>query len=113
MTTMSAPAAAVQLENRARRYYTADRPEIVELVQPIAAACSKSAAAAGIWEPRFAYGHWVAGVELSPEMAEEARHRVDHVVCGDIETLSLPWSDGSFDAIICADVSSTSSIPGR
>ncbi len=49
-------------------------------------------------------GCFVAGVELVPEAAEEARRHLDQVVTTDVETDHLPFPLGSFDAVIFADV---------
>lgn len=102
---MSHPATSVQLSDRARRYYTADRPEIVALVPSghrrvleIGCGCGNLGATLR------ARGHYVAGLELSPDMAAEAREHLDEVVCGDVETLQLPWTEQAFDVVICADV---------
>jgi 2-polyprenyl-3-methyl-5-hydroxy-6-metoxy-1,4-benzoquinol methylase len=49
----------------------------------------------------------VVGIELDPVAATSAEQKLDHVVCGDIETLTLhkPWfAEESFDYIICGDV---------
>jgi 2-polyprenyl-3-methyl-5-hydroxy-6-metoxy-1,4-benzoquinol methylase len=46
----------------------------------------------------------VVGVEIVPEIAKKAEQRLDKVFSGDIETLELPFADGFFDTIICADV---------
>ncbi|MCK5831942.1 MAG: class I SAM-dependent methyltransferase [Methylococcales bacterium] len=49
----------------------------------------------------------VVGIELIPEAADQAKNKLDHVVCGDIESLALqePWfSEESFDYILCGDV---------
>jgi SAM-dependent methyltransferase len=49
-------------------------------------------------------GHYVAGIELVPAAAERARTILDQVACFDLETDPPPFSPGSFDAIILADV---------
>lgn len=49
-------------------------------------------------------GGEVAGVELVQEAAEEAKKRLDQVVCANIETETLPFSPGSFDSIVFGDV---------
>ena len=38
------------------------------------------------------------------QAAKEAADHLDDVVCGDVETIELPWPDASFDAILCGDV---------
>lgn len=46
----------------------------------------------------------VTGIELTPENAAIAEKTLDCVLCGDIETMELPFEPGAFDTIICADV---------
>lgn len=47
---------------------------------------------------------WTAGVEKVVEVATKARKRVDVLVEGDIESMTLPFPKRSFDAILCLDV---------
>jgi SAM-dependent methyltransferase len=49
---------------------------------------------------------WVVGVELSDEVAETARARseVDQVLTGNVETMTLPFEEASFDLIITGHV---------
>jgi SAM-dependent methyltransferase len=47
---------------------------------------------------------WAGGVELIASAAEVARKRLDSVVEGNIEDITLPFEEGSFDAILCLDV---------
>ena len=49
-------------------------------------------------------GARVAGIELDPAAAEEAREVCSEVVVGDVESVDLPWAPGSFDAVVCGDV---------
>lgn len=44
------------------------------------------------------------GIELFADSADAARSKVDHVLCGDFETLPLPESFSGFDVILCLDV---------
>jgi len=46
----------------------------------------------------------VVGIECDPAQAARARERLDQVLVGDAETLTLPFPPGVFDCIICADV---------
>jgi SAM-dependent methyltransferase len=43
-------------------------------------------------------------VELLPDAAAAARERITEVVVGDVEELELPWTEGSFDALILSEV---------
>src|SRR5258708_3485769 len=47
---------------------------------------------------------WVAGVEIFPEAAADARDVVDELVVGEVETLDLPFERQSFDVILLGDV---------
>ena len=49
-------------------------------------------------------GVFVAGVEIDPRAAAEARKVLDDVVEGDIEVLDLPYKNKNFDCILFADV---------
>ncbi len=46
----------------------------------------------------------VVGVELAPEAAAKAEDVLDHVLVGSIEDIALPYAEGYFDCIVCADV---------
>jgi tetratricopeptide (TPR) repeat protein len=46
----------------------------------------------------------VAGIELNANAANAAKDVLDDVVHGDIEKITLPYSDNSFDCILFADV---------
>jgi len=46
----------------------------------------------------------VIGVELVPEKAKIAAHKLDKVYCDNIELMELPFEPGSFDTIVCSDV---------
>ncbi len=45
----------------------------------------------------------VHGVELMPDVAERARARLDSVLTGDLETLTLPFQPGYFDYLLALD----------
>lgn len=49
-------------------------------------------------------GARVLGLERDPAAAAEARAVCAEVVVGDLESVELPWSPGSFDAVVCGDV---------
>jgi 2-polyprenyl-3-methyl-5-hydroxy-6-metoxy-1,4-benzoquinol methylase len=44
------------------------------------------------------------GIEIVFEAAEKAMCRLSEVLAGDIETLSLPWRDHTFDVLILSEV---------
>lgn len=46
----------------------------------------------------------IAGVELYPAAAAQARAVMDEVVVGDVETMELPFAEASFDALILSEV---------
>jgi len=47
---------------------------------------------------------WAGGVEFVPEVAEQARARLDRVWTGDIERMDLDIPEESLDVILCLDV---------
>lgn len=46
----------------------------------------------------------VVGIELNPEMAQQAQTMLDRVIFGDVQQMNLPVEPNYFDCIICADV---------
>lgn len=46
----------------------------------------------------------VVGVEFDPAAAEEARSVCTDVFVGDVETMELPFEEGSFDVVLCGDL---------
>lgn len=47
---------------------------------------------------------WAGGVELVSSAAAIARTKLDQLIEGNIETMALPFEDGSLDAILCLDI---------
>ena len=47
---------------------------------------------------------WVGGVEISPDIAQQARQIVDEVYVENIEHMDLPITKDSLDLILCLDV---------
>jgi 2-polyprenyl-3-methyl-5-hydroxy-6-metoxy-1,4-benzoquinol methylase len=97
--------AAVQAGHRLAGYYGDPRPEIAALVPPagrrvLDVGCG-SGALGLLLKSR---GHVVTGLELVPDAAEHARRYLDHVTVADVETGGFPFSPGSFDVVILADV---------
>lgn len=54
--------------------------------------------------PLVASGCTVVGLELDPDAAEAAREVCTGVLVGDVETMELPFEQGSFDVVLCGDV---------
>lgn len=46
----------------------------------------------------------VVGIEVQPHACEEASKRLDKVIMGNVQDLTLPYKDGYFDCIIYADI---------
>lgn len=46
----------------------------------------------------------VVGIEMNPEMAQQAQPILDQVIIGDVQQIELPFDKQYFDCIICADV---------
>ena len=46
----------------------------------------------------------VVGIEMNPEMAQQAQTILDQVIIGDVQKIDLPYGQNYFDCIICADV---------
>ncbi|MEX2015519.1 MAG: glycosyltransferase [Candidatus Hydrogenedentales bacterium] len=46
----------------------------------------------------------VVGIEVVAQAAELARRHLDDVLCMNLETTELPFSDGHFDCVVCGDV---------
>lgn len=94
-------------DNSADSYYALVRNDVLALLPPntrclLDVGCSNGATAATAKEK---HGVEIAvGIELFPEAAAIARTRLDTVIEGNIEEMNLPFDDGYFDAIFCADV---------
>jgi len=54
--------------------------------------------------PLVERGCVVIGVERDPAAAEVARAVCEDVLVGDVETMELPFEDGSFDVALCGDL---------
>jgi GT2 family glycosyltransferase/2-polyprenyl-3-methyl-5-hydroxy-6-metoxy-1,4-benzoquinol methylase len=93
-------------------YYHFPRPELVELV-PLSAkrildvGCAAGKMGEALKQRAEALGMGemeVIGIEIVPEVVQEARSRLNHVIVGDVETVELPFSEGEFDALVFGDV---------
>lgn len=87
-------------------YYHFARPELVALVPEEAKRVLDVGCAAGMMgaalKERGAVE--VIGVEINPAVAREAANRLDRVIVGDVEAVTLPYPEGYFDAIVLGDV---------
>ncbi|MCX8051978.1 MAG: class I SAM-dependent methyltransferase [Chlorobi bacterium] len=91
----------------AANYYHLIRHDLVEFVPPrvrrlLDLGCGAGCTAEYLKRTRGI--ETVVGVEYVPDVAAEAAARLDCVHTGDIEQMELPYPDGYFDCILCADV---------
>jgi 2-polyprenyl-3-methyl-5-hydroxy-6-metoxy-1,4-benzoquinol methylase len=87
-------------------YYQSVRTDIAELLpdrvcRMLEIGCGTGNTSAWI---KSKTGCWTAGVELFPSVGHEAEQKLDSVLIGDIQTISLPFETGTFDLILCLDV---------
>jgi 2-polyprenyl-3-methyl-5-hydroxy-6-metoxy-1,4-benzoquinol methylase len=54
--------------------------------------------------PLVERGCVVVGLERDAAAAEVAREVCEDVLVGDVETMELPFADGSFDVVLCGDL---------
>lgn len=93
-------------KNKPDIYFESLNTSILNRVKPHVAnvldiGCAKGYLGAAIRQKGVAS---VYGIELFPEAAKEAEKKLNHVLCGDIETMDLPYKQGFFDHIIFGDV---------
>src|SRR5262245_34934770 len=97
--------AAAQARPRPTGYYDQARPDVAALVPETHRRVLDVGCGAGaLGRLLKGRGHQVNGLELLPASAARARHHLDAVVVGDVETLGFPFAPGAFDAVIFADV---------
>ncbi len=87
-------------------YYSLLRPEIIAMIPEgcssvLDVGCGTGALGRRLKEKGISE---VCGIELSPAAASEAMQVLDRVVEGNVELLDLPFEEGYFDCIVCADV---------
>jgi SAM-dependent methyltransferase len=98
-------AAQAQAGERPANYYSSSRADLASLVPSTAWRVLEVGCGTGqLGRLLRQRGHHVSGIELMSQAAEEAADHLDDVVCGDVETIELPWPDASLDAILCGDV---------
>lgn len=92
-----------------KKYYSHERPELVELIAEHApcvldVGCGAGAMSAAIKRDRRVAEIW--GIEVVESVAAEARNNpaIDHVLCGDIAQLLPELPDGQFSHIVAGDV---------
>lgn len=89
-------------------YYEGANHKLLALVPPTATrildiGCAKGHLGAAIKAKNPNATVW--GIELVPEVAREAKTRLDHVLVGDIEKMDpLPLPEGHFECVTCGDV---------
>lgn len=87
-------------------YYADPRPDIQAVMAPrgrsvLDVGCGEGALAVELKRAGAAY---VAGVELASRAAAQARGVLDHLVEGDVLDCPLPFTRGTFDYLVFADV---------
>jgi 2-polyprenyl-3-methyl-5-hydroxy-6-metoxy-1,4-benzoquinol methylase len=87
-------------------YFDFARPEVLQLIPGSARCVLEIGCGAGRLGEALKERQTceVVGVELNGDAAERAKQRLDRVVVGDVERLTLDFADGSFDCLVCADV---------
>ena len=90
-----------------RSYYQCERQELAILISEgskriLDIGCGEGLLGRSLLEKRGV--EMVVGVENDPEVAQRAKENLSEVICGDIERIELPFTEGFFDCIICGDV---------
>lgn len=86
-------------------YYQAARSELLPLFPPdlrtiLEVGCGEGRLGRALRER----GAQVWGVERNPDAARHAAQLLDHVLCGDVESIEIQPPPGGFDCIVYADV---------
>lgn len=94
------------MNDKSPSYYENVRNDLIPLIPNGAKCILEVGCAAGRTgqELKKRFGAFVAGIELNIKAAVLAKNVLDDVVQGDIEKIDLPYSNGSFDCILFADV---------
>ena len=77
---------------------------LLRLVPPGSRVLDVGCSTGTLARPLVQRGCSVVGIELDPASAERAREVCAEVLVGDVETIELPFADGSFDVVLCGDV---------
>src|ERR1039457_5740738 len=94
-------------QEKTSKYFAIARTEIQPLLPEKAERVLEIGCADGstlLWVREKLASSWLGGVELFEDAAEKARHRIDWVSHGNIETKDLPFEPDSLDMILCLDV---------
>lgn len=101
------PGAAAYV-SKADSYFSGARQDFVEMLPNNPSAtilevgCGTGATGALALQ-RGRCGRYV-GIELFEAAAQEARQTLSEVLCGDVERMTLPWVEQTFDALILSEV---------
>jgi SAM-dependent methyltransferase len=94
-------------KNLNTKYYSHLRQDLVDLVEGAENKILEIGCGEGITGgelKRVGKAKEVVGVEMFEPAALKAEERLDKIILGDIEVISLPYPDGYFDYIILGDV---------
>jgi len=96
----------VSMNEKPISYYENVRNDLIPLIPNDARCILEVGCASGMTgrELKRRNGAFVVGIELNANAANAAKNVLDDVVHGDIEKITLPYSDNSFDCILFADV---------
>jgi glycosyltransferase involved in cell wall biosynthesis/tetratricopeptide (TPR) repeat protein len=96
----------VSMDDKPISYYENVRNDLIPFIPNDAKNVLEVGCGSGMTgqEIKKRYGAFVAGIELNSSAANAAKDVLDDVIIGDIENIELPYSDGSFDCILFADV---------
>jgi len=96
-----------QYAHKTEDYFTQTQAEVAEFISGtgnriLDIGCGEGRT--GAYLKQIGKASEVHGVELMPEIAQRARVRLDSVLCGNLESMELPFAGASFDAIIATEV---------